>query len=128
MNVLLDTQALLWWLSDDPRLGTRARAEIAERAGLVCVSAASAWEISVKAALGKLAVPTDDIGAVVEDEGFEPLPITFEHARVAGHLPAHHRDPFDRMLVAQAQVEHLTLLTTDRRLAAYDVEIAWATT
>ena len=127
MNVLLDTQTLLWWLTDDQRLGTRARAEIARDAGLVCVSSASAWEISMKTELGKLTVPTDDIGAVVEDEGFEPLPITLGAARVAGHLPAHHRDPFDRMLVAQARVEQLTLLTADRRLAAYEVEIAWAT-
>ncbi len=127
MNLLLDTQTLLWWLTDDARLGPRARAEITDGIGLVCVSAATAWEISIKTALGKLTVPTDELGAVVEEEGFEPLPVTFEHARAAGHLPAHHRDPFDRMLVAQAQLEQLILLTTDTRLAAYDVETASAT-
>lgn len=120
-KVLLDTHVFLWWRMDDPRLGARARAMI-EYADVVFVSAASVWEAAVKQALGRLEIP-EPFGAGVAASGFEPLPITFRHAEVAGALPAHHADPFDRMLVAQAKVEDLVLLTADERLSAYDVPI-----
>jgi PIN domain nuclease of toxin-antitoxin system len=122
MNLLLDTQVLLWWLADDRRLRDPARGAIADGANLVAVSAASAWEVAIKAALGKLDAPTDLRDALTES-GFEELPISVDHALRAGALPPHHADPFDRMLVAQAAAEALVLVTADERLAAYDVEI-----
>lgn len=119
--LLLDTHVFLWWRADDRRLGAAARAAIA-RAEAVFVSAASAWEAAIKQALGRLEIP-DRISAGVEQSGFASLPITFAHAERAGSLPPHHRDPFDRMLVAQAIEEHLTLVTKDAAIAAYDVPI-----
>lgn len=124
MRLLLDTHVFLWWRADDRRLGTAARAAIAE-ADVVFVSAATAWEAGVKAALGRLRYP-GTIEAGVEDSGFEKLPITLAHAERAARLPKHHADPFDRMLVAQAEIEDLTIVTNDRTLAAYDPEILWA--
>lgn len=117
---MLDTHVLLWWLSDDPRLGPRSRDLIADERNEVYVSAASAWEISIKKALGKLSAP-DDLDAVVEEEGFARLPISFFHGERAGALPDLHRDPFDRMLVAQAQAEGLDIVTGDERVAAYAI-------
>ena len=122
MNLLLDTHALLWWLADDPRLGSRAREAIAAAENLVVASAASAWEIAVKRALGKLEAPEDLSGALAE-AGLQPLPITVEHAVAAGALPAHHADPFDRMLVAQAATEGLAIVTVDERIARYGVPV-----
>ena len=119
MRLLLDTNAFIWWVANDPKLRATARAEIA-RAESVAVSAASAWEIAIKKGIGKLRAP-DDLEAELDRNGFAPLPVTFAHARVSETLPWHHRDPFDRMLVAQAQVEGLTLVTRDRRLALYGV-------
>ncbi len=89
------------------------------------VSSASAWEVAIKQALGRLELP-DRFAAGVEDSGFEPLVVTFDHAERAGALPAHHRDPFDRMLVAQAAAERLMIVTHDRRFGAYEVDILWA--
>lgn len=120
MRLLLDTHALLWWLADDPRLGAEARRQIADGANAVLVSAASAWEIEIKRALGKLEAPAD-LAAAIRDSGFEPLAITLDHAVAAGRLPPHHSDPFDRLLIAQAAAEHLTLITRDSAFAAYDV-------
>jgi PIN domain nuclease of toxin-antitoxin system len=88
----------------------------------VYVSAASIWEVEIKRAVGRLRAP-EDLTARVDDSGYERLPITFEHAREAGRLPLHHRDPFDRVLVAQARLDGLTLMTADQRLARYDVPI-----
>ena len=122
-STLLDTHALLWWLSDDARLGARSRARIAEPNVRVLVSAASGWEISIKRALGKLEAP-GGIGDMLGELGFEPLGIDFAHAEAAGALPPPHRDPFDRMLVAQARVERLVLLTADDKVMAYDVDTA----
>ena len=119
--LLLDTHVFLWWRADDPRLGKVAREAIAG-ADLVFVSAASAWEAAIKQALGRLEIP-DRFTAGVEASGFSRLPISFAHAERAGALPLHHRDPFDRMLVAQALEEHLTLVTRDAALAAYDVPL-----
>lgn len=122
-NLLLDTHVFLWWRADDRRLQKDARTAIAA-ADLVFVSAASAWEAAIKAALGRLQLP-DTIEAGVEGSGFEKLPISFSHAEAAAALPPHHLDPFDRMLVAQARIERLTLITHDRRFKPYDVPILW---
>jgi PIN domain nuclease of toxin-antitoxin system len=126
LNLLLDTQVLLWWLGDDPLLSEQASRAIADGENAVYVSAASAWEMSIKKALGKLDAP-DDLAAELESERLEPLPISPQHAWTAGSLPRHHDDPFDRMLVAQANEEGLTLVTADSRIARYDVSILPAT-
>jgi PIN domain nuclease of toxin-antitoxin system len=119
VKLLLDTHALLWWLADDPGLEPAAADAIAG-ADLVLVSAASAWEIGIKQALGKLTGPRDLAGEVAAN-GFTELPITLAHAVIAGALPPHHADPFDRLLVAQARLEGCTLVTRDPRMAAYGV-------
>lgn len=119
--LLLDTHTLLWWLGGR-RLSPEATERIADPATLVAVSAASIWEASVKSALGKLNAP-ESLGPVAIEEGFEPLAITFDHAEQAGALPAHHRDPFDRMLISQAQIEGLTIVTRDPVFDAYDVAV-----
>ena len=122
MNLLLDTHALLWWLKDDGTLSAAARAAIRDGANSVHVSAATAWEIAVKRALGKLDT-ADNIEGALSANGFEALPITVAHALAAGALPTHHSDPFDRMLVAQAQLEGLTIVTRDKRIMAYRVAV-----
>jgi PIN domain nuclease of toxin-antitoxin system len=122
-NLLLDTHVFLWWRTDDRRLKKNARSAIAN-ASLVFVSAASAWEAAIKAALGRLHLP-DTMEAGVEESGFEKLPISFSHAEAAAALPTHHLDPFDRMLVAQAILEGLTLITHDQRFKPYDLPILW---
>ena len=121
MSLLLDTHVLLWWLAGtdlDPRTVER----IADPAELVAVSAASIWEAGVKGALGKLKVP-GSLAAAVAAEGFTPLPISLDHAENAGALPPHHRDPFDRMLIAQARAERLTIVTHDPAFRDYDVDL-----
>ena len=120
MNLLLDTHVLLWWLSDDKMLGAKARAAIADSGTQVFVSAATAWEISIKMTLGKLDAP-DNFEEALATSGFTPLPIMVEHALAAGRLPDHHRDPFDRMLIAQAQLEELLVVTHDGAFGQYDV-------
>ncbi|GAB4267372.1 MAG: type II toxin-antitoxin system VapC family toxin [Deferrisoma sp.] len=118
----MDTHAILWWLADDPRLGKRARAAISDGRNPVYVSAASAWEIAIKKGLGKLEAP-DGLASVLVEAGFETLPIEFTHAERLASLPPIHRDPFDRILVAQAQVEDLVLVTADRTIPRYPVEV-----
>ena len=120
MGLLLDTHTLIWILSDDPRLAAEARETISDPETHVAVSAASAWEIELKRALGKLAAP-DDLAQQAANARFVPLSITLEHAIAAGRLPPHHRDPFDRMLIAQAQLEGLTIVTRDPRFQPYAV-------
>ena len=120
MNLLLDTHVLLLWLGDDPSLGAEARSAIAAVESSVFVSAASAWEISIKQVAGKLEAPLD-LERQLELNRFEPLPISIGHAYAAGALAHHHDDPFDRMLVAQAMAEELTIVTRDRRLDRYGV-------
>lgn len=119
MRLLLDTHALLWWLADEG-LTDQARDAIADPANLVMVSAATAWEISIKKALGKLSAP-DDLEQQIRDSGFLPLPISVAHGIAAGQLPRHHDDPFDRMLIAQAYAEGLTIVTRDKRFADYNL-------
>lgn len=121
MSVLLDTHALLWWLAGDP-LSDEAIEQIADPSTLVAVSAVSIWEAGLKSALGKLEMPERLDHAAIE-EGFEPLAVTFEHAERVGRLPWHHRDPFDRMLVAQAQVEELAIASRDSAFDDYDVPV-----
>lgn len=122
MNLLLDTHILLWWLGDDPDLPEGMARVIADPASTVVVSAASAWEIAIKKASGRLEAP-DDLREVLEENAFGALSITVAHAREAGALPAHHADPFDRMLIAQARLEDLTIATVDRRFPSYDVRL-----
>ena len=118
-RLLLDTHTFLWWLADSPRLGARARRAIAH-AGEVWLSAASVWEMSIKVSLGKLELPRDaDIEGELVNQGFRALPIDIPHAMAAGALRHHHRDRFTRMLVAQAQVEGLTIVTADESISIY---------
>ena len=118
MRILLDTHLLLWWLGNAPDLSEPARVLISEPENTVFVSAVSLWEIWLKESLGKLRLPVD-FDARMGDEPFESLPLSATHAHQVALLPWHHRDPFDRMLVAQAQAENLILLTADDRVAAY---------
>lgn len=119
-RLLLDTHVLLWWLAHDPALGSAAYQAIRDARNDVYVSAATTWEASIKKALGKLEAP-DDLDRIVEEERFLKLPISLYHGQVAGLLPPYHRDPFDRMLVAQAQAEGLTVVTADRNIPRYGV-------
>jgi PIN domain nuclease of toxin-antitoxin system len=124
LRLLLDTHALLWWLADE-ELTSEARVLIANPENAVTVSAASAGEISIKQALGKLTAP-DDLDQQILASDFASLPISIGHAMAAGRLPRHHDDPFDRMLIAQAQLEELTIVTRDKRFSDYDVQVAAA--
>ena len=119
-DLLLDTHALLWWLEDSRRMQRTARAAIASPENRVFVSAVTVWEIALKRNLGKLEAPAD-MPLIIRDEGFIGLPLTLYHGHLAGNLPLIHRDPFDRMLVAQAQAEGLILVTDDATVRRYDV-------
>ena len=121
-RLLLDTHVLLWWLGDDDRLGEQARLAIADPANEAVVSAVSGWEIAIKRDLGKLKAPAD-LEAHVKGQGFTLLSMTFGHAEQVASLPPLHRDPFDRMLVAQAKAEGLVLVTQDARIKGYDVSV-----
>ena len=117
---LLDTHILIWWLADDRQLKKIARSLIVDRNNLIFVSAASTWEIMIKKSLGKLEAP-DNLAEILDENHFKILPITLQHTLVIGQLPKHHHDPFDRMLLAQAKSESLTLITADEKLTCYDV-------
>lgn len=121
MRLLLDTHVLLWALESPTTLRPEARAAIENPRNPVLVSAASTWELGVKSAVGKLRVP-DDLAYQLREKRFTPLPVTVEHGLRVGELPLLHKDPFDRLLVAQAQLEGLTIVTRDRRIALYGVE------
>ncbi|WP_028924937.1 type II toxin-antitoxin system VapC family toxin [Pseudonocardia acaciae] len=127
MRLLLDTNALLWWLFDLPQLGPGTRRAIATPHSEVLVSAVSATEIGIKQAIGKLRAP-EDLEHRIASDGFTALPITIRHGLAAGALPPHHKDPFDRLLVAQALCEGLTLVTADLKLDDYDVPVLSART
>ena len=121
MNLLLDTHVFLWAIDDNPNLLPVAREAIVDGQNIVYVSAATAWEIAIKRAIGKLKIPESDYFEELKVHRFIPLSITTEHALAVENLPPHHKDPFDRMLIAQAQEEKLTLVTRDPRMKAYDV-------
>ena len=122
MKLLLDTHAFLWWLGNDARLGPRARAAIADPEHLVFVSAASAWEIAVKRVNGKLEAP-GDITSWIAGNDFVELRIDVQHAVAAAELPPHHSDPFDRLLIAQARQEQMTLVADDAEMKKYDADL-----
>ena len=128
MRLLLDTHALLWWLAGDPQLSAAARAAIEDEDNPVYVSAASAWEVATKHRIGKLpqAGPlATDFALQVAQQGFIGLDITLDHGQRAGGLPGPHRDPFDRMLVAQAQAENLALVSNEQIFDQYGVTRVW---
>jgi PIN domain nuclease of toxin-antitoxin system len=128
MQYLLDTHVLIWWITSDKRLSTEARALIASHRNTLYWSVAGSWEISIKHALGRLLFdepPEVLIPAELDRNRIETLPITNAHAFKAGRLPAHHRDPFDRMLVAQAQIESLGIVSGDSNLRLYEVNVFW---
>jgi|ERR1051325_3351264 PIN domain nuclease of toxin-antitoxin system len=119
MRLLLDTHVLLWWLADDRKLSNAGRDIIADPGNELLVSSASVWEISIKAALKRIQIQLDDLEDAIIGNGFRSLPIGFRHAIAAGRLPLLHRDPFDRMLVAQASVEELRIVSHDRVFEKY---------
>ncbi|MGH7828266.1 MAG: type II toxin-antitoxin system VapC family toxin [Candidatus Binatia bacterium] len=119
MRLLLDTHVLLWWMSDDRKLSKEAREIIANPRNDGLVSSASVWEIAIKAALGRIEIELNDLEDAIVASGFQPLVISFQHAVAVGRLPAVHRDPFDRMLVAQASVEKLRIISHDRVFERY---------
>jgi PIN domain nuclease of toxin-antitoxin system len=125
--LLLDTHAFLWWNADDPALGPHARKAIADSGNIVFVSAATAWEIATKREAGKLDA-LGDIAGWIRQGGFSELAVELEHAVLSAELPRHHRDPFDRLLVAQAAIEELTLVTADADIVKYSVETLDAAT
>jgi PIN domain nuclease of toxin-antitoxin system len=122
MQLLLDTHALIWWLSNDPTLSSQAYRAISNPDNLVFVSAASAWEIAIKKSLSKLEAP-DDLAQQVEKKRFKSLSISIEQALLVEKLPLHHQDPFDRLLIAQAKHLNLTLVTRDRQFKAYNIDL-----
>jgi PIN domain nuclease of toxin-antitoxin system len=130
MKALLDTQCWLWMQASPQRFSPEARALVESPENDLFLSAASSWEISIKYALGKLPLPAPPqvyVPSRMASSGVQALPVSHAHALHVATLPAHHRDPFDRLLVAQAQLERLPFLTADRRMATYDIEILWAT-
>lgn len=128
MRVLLDTHTFLWWGVDSPRLSARARDIIANPQNNLFLSVASGWEMTIKAGLGKLQTP-GGLEAFVSEQlslnAFQVLPITLRHALHVHRLPQYHRDPFDRLLISQSQLEQLPLLTSDRAFSRYAVEVLW---
>ena len=128
MKVLIDTHTFLWWNTEDPQLSARAREIIADGRNEVLFSAASAWEIAIKAAKGKLALPelpVQYISSRMRLYRFQPLPVQISHAAHVYELPHHHDDPFDRLLIAQSQIESLPLLSKDEDIQKYDLEVIW---
>lgn len=125
MRLLLDTHALLWWLAEPEMLSAEARDAISNSSNDVYVSAASAWEIAIKKRLGKLEAP-DDLEIQIYESRFTSFPIDLQHGLAVEHLPPIHRDPFDRMLIAQARLEQLTLVSRDEMIPRYDVSVLTA--
>jgi PIN domain nuclease of toxin-antitoxin system len=123
-RLLLDTHAVLWWLADDPALSSPARDALADPTNEPFVSAVSIWEIAIKRSLGKLTAP-DDLPDRIAEQGFSWLPVDIAHAWQVRDLPAHHGDPFDRLLIAQALTERLPIITADARFNDYGVEVRW---
>ena len=119
-RVLLDTHIFIWWLTDDEKLAKKQKRTIQNSSNVIIVSAVTAWEIAIKRAAGKIDFPVE-IEELIVNEGFEPLPISVKHGELAGNLPPIHADPFDRMLVAQAMIEELVIMTVDRRIPKYEI-------
>ena len=124
MRLLLDTHAALWFLSRDQRLGERAKEHLFDDTNRVLLSAAVVWEVAIKSSLGKLVVPEEYVSLLLS-AGVQALPVSVDHAAAVERLPWHHRDPFDRLLVAQAAAERAVLVSQDQALRAYDVELVW---
>lgn len=124
MRLLLDTHAAVAFLEDDPRFGARAAAALVDPGNHVLLSAVVVWEIAIKRAIGKSPVDQRYLTLLL-NSGAEPLAISLEHARAVEELPPHHRDPFDRLLVAQAAAESATIVTDDERIREYDVSVLW---
>lgn len=122
-RLLLDTHVILWWMGDPGKIGSAAKQAISDAGSEVYYSAISEWEISVKEAKGKLKIDWPEFDRLIDDNKFLQLPITSVHGRIAGALPPVHGDPFDRILVAQAKVEGVVLVTADRILENYDIEV-----
>jgi len=125
MNYLLDTHSFIWWLNDSKKLSQRARRIISDSNNRIFVSHASQWEIAIKVAIGRLTFPVEKLETEVVENGFELLALSTQHIMQIANLPLHHRDPFDRLLIAMAQKESLTLLSRDEMFASYDVSLAW---
>ncbi len=128
MRILLDTHAIVWWLEGNTRLSLRARSLIEKPSGDIFVSAASSWEIAIKAKLKKLPSMLPYAGRlaqIFQTQGFVEMPMSVRHADHAGSLPGHHRDPFDRMLIAQAQLESLTLVSNEKIFDTYGISRLW---
>jgi len=121
---MLDAHAALWWLADSPRLGDAARRQIADESNLLLLSAAVVWEVAIKRSLGKLDAPPD-FAATLLRAGAEPLAVTWEHGEGVASLPWHHRDPFDRMLIAQATIEEAAIVSHDEALRPYGIPLVW---
>jgi PIN domain nuclease of toxin-antitoxin system len=124
VKILPDAHVLLWWMGRDPRLSERARTLLHDETNPLLFSAVTTWEIGIKQALGKLDVPTD-FDLLMDEVSATMLYIEHRHTEVAAALPLHHRDPFDRMLIAQAQVEDAVLISADPAVRAYDVRVEW---
>jgi PIN domain nuclease of toxin-antitoxin system len=124
LQLLVDAHALIWWTISPEKLSIRARQALSDPRNGVVVSIATFWEIAIKRSIGKLNYASD-LEATLEDEGFGLLPLTFEHLRQLEALPLHHRDPFDRMLAAQAIADGFAIITADRRIAQYGPPILW---
>jgi PIN domain nuclease of toxin-antitoxin system len=128
MRALLDTHTFLWWVTNQPQLSETVSSILRDRQNQIFFSAASAWEIAIKAQLGKLEIPSqpeDFIASQLELNSFQVLPIELKHALHIYHLPTHHKDPFDRILIAQSQVENLPLLTLDPQIIKYGINVIW---
>jgi PIN domain nuclease of toxin-antitoxin system len=124
VRLLVDTHAALWLLAEDMRLSPRADQLLTDATNEVLLSAAVVWEVAIKRSLGKLEAP-DEFATQLLNGGAVPLPVSIDHAQAVRSLPWHHRDPFDRLLVAQASLEDAILVSSDERLAAYEVGVAW---
>lgn len=122
MNLLLDTHIVLWWLSDSSKLSKKSRSIISDTNNFIFVSVATGWEIAIKKSIGKLDAP-NDFSKALQVNAFQPIAITLEHAELAGSLPHHHDDPFDRMIIAQSKIENFAVLTHDKHFKLYDIEL-----
>ncbi len=125
MNYLLDTHTFLWWVSNSRQLSDTSRDIISDGYNRIFISIASQWEIGIKASIGRLDFPIDELSVSIEKNGFESLAINADHITESAHLPMHHRDPFDRMLIAQARLESLTLISKDTTFPNYDLALVW---